>query len=67
MVQNSNQVKAKPDMFNENNSSVCEKKEREIKKGWLCIYCPCGKMFFDLASRDSTVDSIIRDFWLLLA
>ena len=46
---------------------VCAKKKREIKKGWLCIYCECGKMFFDLASRDSTVDSIIRDFWLLLA
>ena len=46
---------------------MCAKKKREIKKGWLCIYCECGKMFFDLASRDSTVDSIIRDFWLLLA
>ena len=32
MVQNSNHVKAKPDIFDENNSRVCEKKEREIKK-----------------------------------
>ena len=32
MVQNSNHVKVKPDIFDENNSSVCEKKERDQKR-----------------------------------
>ena len=32
MVQSSNHVKAKPDIFDENNSSVCEKKRERSKK-----------------------------------